>query len=93
MRAPAAGSLPGLSDGCVRVGAVGVFLCFVSCFCLFDSEESAFSCRVAIEKSLAKAMMEGLSVLESGGPSASLFLPQQYCIFQGWVHWEDGIYH
>ena len=70
-----------------------MFLCFVSCFCLFDSEESAFSCRVAIEKSLAKAMMEGLSVLESGGPSASLFLPQQYCIFQGWVHWEDGIYH
>lgn len=46
MRAPAAGSLPGLSDGCVRVGAVGVFLCFVFCFCLFDSEESAFSCRV-----------------------------------------------
>lgn len=23
-----------------------MFLCFVFCFCLFDSEESAFSCRV-----------------------------------------------
>ena len=45
MRTPAAGSLPGPLDGCVRVVAVGVFLCFAFRSCLFDSEESAVSCR------------------------------------------------
>lgn len=45
MRTPTAGSLPGLLDGCVRVAAVGVFLCFVVRSCPSNSEESAVSCR------------------------------------------------
>ena len=76
MRTIGAHSLPGLLGGWVRVVALGEFLCFVFRSCLFDSEESAVSCRAL--KSVEKTMGEGPSALQSGGLSASL----SFCLIE-----------